>query len=182
MGGATVAIFGGNSALGPIWLAGATLALPLGCPGNSESPPLSSAPAGAEQTARGQGGQGSVAFGKALVIFGRDTVVAEVAQTPEQRERGLMYRQQVPDGTGMLFVFAEEQEITFWMSNTYVSLDVAFMDANLNVVDIQQMEAQTLDYHDSRAPAMYGLEVPKGWLSAHGVRVGDRARLVVGAG
>jgi uncharacterized membrane protein (UPF0127 family) len=82
----------------------------------------------------------------------------------------------------MLFVFAEEQEITFWMSNTYVSLDVAFMDANLNVVDIQQMEAQTLDYHDSRAPAMYGLEVPKGWLSAHGVRVGDRARLVVGAG
>ena len=167
---------------GRLGVLGAALMLPVGCRGNSENPPLPESPPASEQTARGQGGQSTVEFGRALVIFGADTVVAEVAQTPEQRERGLMYRRELPDGTGMLFVFAEEQEITFWMSNTYVSLDVAFLDANLNVVDIQQMEAETLDYHDSRAPAMYGLEVPKGWLSAHGVKVGDRAQLIVGAG
>jgi uncharacterized membrane protein (UPF0127 family) len=178
----TVASTGWHCGFGRHWVLGAALVLPVGCRGNAENPPLPESPPPSDQTARGQGSQGSVVFGKALVIFGADTVVAEVASTPEQRERGLMYRRELPDGTGMLFVFTEEQEITFWMSNTYVSLDVAFLDANLNVVDIQQMDAETTNYHDSRRPAMYGLEVPKGWLSAHGVKVGDRARLIVGAG
>lgn len=82
----------------------------------------------------------------------------------------------------MLFVFADEDVRSLWMSNTYVPLDVAFLDSSLRVVDIQQMEPETTDIHDSRAPAMYALEVPKGWLAAHGVRVGSRARLVVGSG
>jgi uncharacterized membrane protein (UPF0127 family) len=82
----------------------------------------------------------------------------------------------------MLFVFPDAQERSFWMSNTYVALDVAFMDENLRITGIEQMEPETTDYHDSRGPMMYGLEVPKGWFAAHGVRVGDRARLVMGSG
>lgn len=161
-------------------LLGAALVLPAAC-GASE-PPQPVPPAGeaaGQVPERGGPGQGTVRFGSAYVIFGSDTVRAEVARTPEQRERGLMYRTDVPAGTGMLFIFPEEQEITFWMSNTYVSLDVAFFDSSLTVVDIQQMDARTTDYHDSRVPSMYALEVPRGWLAAHGVRLGSRARLVV---
>ena len=93
-----------------------------------------------------------------------------------------MYRSEVADGTGMLFVFPDAQERSFWMSNTYVSLDVAFMDENLRITAIQQMEAESTEYHDSPGPMMYGLEVPKGWFAAHGVRVGDQAKLVLGSG
>ena len=73
----------------------------------------------------------------ALVIFGSDTVRAEVASTAAARGQGLMYRDAVPEGTGMLFVFDREALRSFWMQNTYVALDVAFIDANFTIVDIQ---------------------------------------------
>ncbi|HKJ00830.1 MAG TPA: DUF192 domain-containing protein, partial [Longimicrobiales bacterium] len=81
--------------------------------------------------------------GHAWVIFGADTVVAEVARTPAEREEGLMYRQELPDGVGMLFVFETSDVRSFWMQNTYVALDIAFLDASFNVVDIQQMDPLT---------------------------------------
>lgn len=118
--------------------------------------------------------------GRAWVIFGADTVVAEVARTPEEREQGLMYRQELPDGTGMIFVFDDAQVRSFWMQNTYVALDIAFLDVSLRVIDIQQMEPQTTDPHESAGPAMFALEVPKGWFAAHGVKVGDQAKLELG--
>lgn len=118
--------------------------------------------------------------GSAWVIFGADTVVAELANTSALRQRGLMYRDDVPAGTGMLFVFTDSEVRSFWMQNTYVSLDIAFMDTELRVVDIQQMEARTEDFHESRAPAMYALEVQKGWFAAHNIQIGAQARLVTG--
>jgi uncharacterized membrane protein (UPF0127 family) len=118
--------------------------------------------------------------GEAWVVFGKDTVVAEVARTTAERERGLMNRTEVPNGTGMIFIFSDAQIRTLWMSNTYVALDVAFFDANLTVVDIQQMEPETTAFHDSALPAMFALELPKGWLVAHQVHVGQRAELIFG--
>jgi uncharacterized membrane protein (UPF0127 family) len=118
--------------------------------------------------------------GMAWVIFGADTVVAEVARTPAERAEGLMYREELPDGTGMLFVFDRSEIQSFWMSNTYVALDIAYMDASFNVVDIQQMEPLTTTPHESSGPAMFALEVPQGWFAAHDVRVGATARVVFG--
>ncbi len=118
--------------------------------------------------------------GYAWVIFGADTVLAEVAATPEEREQGLMYRDEVPDGRGMLFVFDDLRTRSFWMQNTYVALDIAYMDASYVVVDIQQMEPLTTDPHDSAAPAMFALEVRKGWFAEHGIGVGARARVEFG--
>lgn len=118
--------------------------------------------------------------GRAWVVFGADTVQAEVARTAEEREQGLMYRDELPDGTGMLFVFPEASVRSFWMQNTYVALDIAYMDAAFTVIDIQQMEPLTTDAHESAGPAMYALEVPEGWLAAHGVEVGDQAKVVFG--
>jgi uncharacterized membrane protein (UPF0127 family) len=128
------------------------------------------------------GGGGAVpAAGRAWLIFGNDTVTAEVASTPDQRAQGLMNRPSLPAGTGMLFVFQDQQVRSFWMRNTLVSLDIAFMNSEFVIVDIQQMEAGSEEFHDSRQPAMYALEVPQGWFAAHGVRVGDKPTVVLGA-
>jgi uncharacterized membrane protein (UPF0127 family) len=118
--------------------------------------------------------------GHAWIIFGADTVLAEVAATPDERAEGLMYRDAVPDGTGMLFVFPDVAVRGFWMQNTYVPLDLAFMDPSFNIVDIVQMQPLDTATHDSRAPFMYGLEVRQGWLSEHGIEVGARAEVVFG--
>ena len=118
--------------------------------------------------------------GHAWVVFGADTVVAEVASTPDQRAEGLMYRESVPDGTGMLFVFEDNTPRSFWMQNTYVALDIAFLDPGFRVVDIQQMEPLTTDPHESAAPAMFALEVRKGWFAEKGIAAGARAQIVFG--
>ena len=118
--------------------------------------------------------------GHAWVIFGADTVLAEVAATSDERAEGLMYREEVPDGTGMLFVFPDVAVRSFWMANTYVALDIAFLDTSFNVVDIIQMEPLVEESYTSKAPAMYGLEVRQGWLAEHGIAVGERAQVVFG--
>ncbi|MDH5758279.1 MAG: DUF192 domain-containing protein [Gemmatimonadota bacterium] len=119
--------------------------------------------------------------GSAWIIFGADTVVAEVARTPDDRQRGLMFREAVPDGTGMLFVFEEVELRSFWMKDTYVALDIAYLDAAFTIVDIQQMEPQTVDPHDSAAPAMFALEVRMGWFAEHGIEVGTTPSVVFGS-
>jgi len=119
--------------------------------------------------------------GHAWVIFGADTVVAEVASTADERAEGLMYREAVPDGTGMLFVFPDVSVRSFWMANTYVPLDIAFMDPSFGVVDIVPMQPLVTESYTSRAPAMYGLEVRQGWLAENGIAVGARAQVQFGA-
>ena len=93
-----------------------------------------------------------------------------------------MNRAEVPEGTGMIFIFPDEAYQSFWMSNTYVALNLAYLDSNLGIVDIKQMEPESTQIHASSRPAMYALEVLRGWFAAHGVRVGDQARMVIGSG
>lgn len=120
--------------------------------------------------------------GHAWVIFGTDTVTAEVARTPEEREQGLMYRESLADGRGMLFVFPDSQVRSFWMKNTFIPLDIGYMDANLQIVDIQAMQPESEETHTSAAPAMFALEVPLGWFEKEGIGVGAEAQLVFGPG
>ena len=119
--------------------------------------------------------------GMAWVILGADTVTAEVAASAEERRQGLMYREELPDGTGMLFVFPDEAVRSFWMQNTYIALDIAFLDSRTRIVDIKQMEPESTELHDSSAPSMFALEVRKGWLEENGIRVGLQAEIVFGA-
>lgn len=120
--------------------------------------------------------------GHAWVIFDGDTVQAEVARSPEERERGLMYRTELPEGRGMLFIFPDSRIRSFWMSNTVIPLDIAYLDENLQIVDIQTMEPESLDPHESARPAMFALEVPAGWFREEGIASGARASIVFGPG
>ena len=120
--------------------------------------------------------------GTAWVIFGTDTVLAEVAGIPEQREKGLMDRDAVPDGTGMLFVFPRMEERSFWMRNTYVPLDIAFLDDSNQVAGIKQMAALDETLTDSDIATALVLEVRQGWFAERGIAEGAAVKVVFGPG
>lgn len=120
--------------------------------------------------------------GAAWVIFGADTVRAEVASLPAQRERGLMNREQVPDGTGMLFVFPDSEERSFWMRDTRVALDIAFFDDRYRVAAVKQMEPMDETLTDSDEPTALVLEVRQGWFAERGIAAGAQATVVFGPG
>ncbi|HRO66179.1 MAG TPA: DUF192 domain-containing protein, partial [Pseudobdellovibrionaceae bacterium] len=110
------------------------------------------------------------------------SLTVEVADTPERQSRGLMFRQELKNGHGMIFIFPLEKIQSFWMKNTFVPLDIGFFDQNKKLVDIQQMEAvgsvmEVPKSYRSRAPAMYALEVPRGWFAKMKIKEGVVFRL-----
>ncbi len=104
-------------------------------------------------------------------------VLVEIANTPEARARGLMYRKELPSNAGMLFVFPEEDQLEFWMKNTPLSLDMIFIAANLEVVGIvERAQPFSTTPRGPGVPAKYVLEVNAGFAEKHGLRVGDRVQ------
>jgi uncharacterized membrane protein (UPF0127 family) len=167
-----------RAAIHPVVSAALILTLASAC-GHAQGDEIPPAKGPAQDTAVVQQ-QGAPAPNHAWVIFGKDTVVAEVARTQAEREKGLMNRQKIPQGTGMIFVFDNMAVQSFWMENTYVPLDIAFMDASYRVVNIDHMAPMTTDSHESDGPVMFALEVPQGWFAAHGVKAGDHATVIYG--
>jgi uncharacterized membrane protein (UPF0127 family) len=106
-------------------------------------------------------------------------VWVEIADNDAERARGLMGRTALAEDRGMLFVFDEEQTLSFWMKNTLIPLSIAFMDSEGRIVDIQDMKPLDDDppHYVSAKPARYALEVNQGFFEERGVKVGDRADL-----
>jgi uncharacterized protein len=106
-------------------------------------------------------------------------VDAKVAATDEQRQRGLMEVEELPDGAGMLFVFQDERAGGFWMRNTLVPLDIAYVHADGTIGTILAMdpceEAAAADCptYVPETPYVTALEVPQGWFARVGVVEGD---------
>lgn len=97
----------------------------------------------------------------------------EIAQTDDARERGLMFREKLPQDQGMLFVFPAAEIQSFWMRNTFIPLDIAFISNDGVIVDIQQMKpVDESVLYTSSAPALYALEVNAGWFERHGIAIG----------
>jgi uncharacterized membrane protein (UPF0127 family) len=99
---------------------------------------------------------------------------AELALTPGEQMLGLMYRRKLGEDEGMLFVFPDEQERSFWMKNTYVELDMIFLDSNFSVVSfVERATALSETSRPSKKPARYVLEVRSGSVARWGLTVGD---------
>lgn len=118
------------------------------------------------------------AYPEALVDLadGQVTLAVKLADTPERREHGLMEVEDLPAGTGMLFVFEGERTGGFWMKNTLVPLDIAYADADGEIVSILSMEPCAADpcaVYDPGTAYQLALEVPQGWFAEVGVDEGD---------
>ena len=138
----------------PAWIMGAAIVLLIAaqlCPAPLQADPLLTYP----------------------LRIGEYRIRAEVANTPDLRRKGLMFRQQLAAGSGMIFVFPREQRISMWMKNTAISLSVAFIDRHGRIINIEKMHPMSEDTHSSAAPAKYALETNQGWFESHGIKSGD---------
>lgn len=101
------------------------------------------------------------------------TVKAELAIKEEERNYGFMNREEIPDGTGMLFIFENEEKRNFWMKNTPHPLSIAYIDAGGVIADILDMKPYSLARVTSSRSVKYALEVPQGWFTKNGIREKD---------
>jgi uncharacterized membrane protein (UPF0127 family) len=98
----------------------------------------------------------------------------QVAQTPDQRSIGLMFRAEMPTHEGMLFVFEQPSTQCFWMKNTLLPLTAAFVADDGTIVNLADMKPQTTDSHCSTKPVRFVLEMNQGWFAKKGLKAGSR--------
>ena len=99
---------------------------------------------------------------------------AQVAQTPQSREIGLMFRREMPQQEGMLFVFSVPSEQCFWMKNTLLPLTAAFVADDGTIVNLADMAPQTTNSHCSAKPVRFVLEMNQGWFAHKGLKAGSK--------
>jgi uncharacterized protein len=125
------------------------------------------------------------ACGKAVISNPAVTleIAVEIAQTPAESERGLMYRSKLPDKQGMFFKYATPQDpkfVGFWMKNTLIALDVAFFDASgviFDIVTLQPCTQNPCKVYQTTAPYVGALEVNAGFFSDVGMGLNAKIKL-----
>ena len=111
---------------------------------------------------------------RTVVTAGMYRIDSQVAATPQQREIGLMFRKEMPQQEGMLFVFERPGVQCFWMKNTLLPLTAAFVDDDGTIVNLADMQPQTTTSHCSDKPVRYVLEVNQGWFAKKKMKAGLR--------
>jgi len=109
-----------------------------------------------------------------FLTAGMFQIDTQLALTPEQREIGLMFRKNMPQQEGMLFVFEQPGQQCFWMKNTILPLTAAFIADDGTIVNLADMKPQTTDAHCSAKPVRFVLEMNQGWFAKKGVKAGSR--------
>lgn len=120
-----------------------------------------------------------ITFKKEKITLDGKTIPVELAETPEQHERGLMFRKSMPENEGMLFVFSNEEVRYFWMKNTFIDLSIGYFDKEKTLIDIQEMKSASMmetrpPSYPSAKPAKYALEMNKGWFAKNKVKIGQK--------
>lgn len=106
-------------------------------------------------------------------------VLLQVADDDQTRSAGLMNVSHLDDKSGMIFIFNNDQNLSFWMYKTLIPLTILFINSNMKIVDIQNMESclEQNPYacmkYESREPAKYAIEVNKGFNQKYAINIGD---------
>ncbi len=141
--------------------------LPLACGGGSPGPASAPTPAPTLEP-------------PAAILPDGSRVVLELAVTPEERGRGLMFRTSLPPDHGMLFLFENPARWSFWMKDTWIPLDLVFLDGGGTVVDVvadaPPCRAEPCPQYVPSADASAVLEIAAGTAARHGVERGARLR------
>ena len=108
------------------------------------------------------------------VKIGSVKIGVAIAANPATRAMGLMFRNSLPSSDGMLFIFPDVRTVTFWMKNTYIPLDIAFIDDRGIILKIDSMKPHDETRHSSDHPVKYVLEVNRGFFSKRSINTGDK--------
>lgn len=105
------------------------------------------------------------------------TIDIEIADTPQERAQGLMYRRSLAANHGMLFIFPQETEEGFWMKNTFIPLDIIFVSGDSSVINVaQQTRIMSEETIKPKAPKQFVVEVQAGFASRHNIGAGTFVR------
>jgi len=110
------------------------------------------------------------------LTIGTNVLTAEIAATDSTRQIGLMHRFSLAPDHGMLFVHDAPRMLSFWMRNTYVPLSIAFIDAKGRIINVEDMAPHDERLTWSAAPALYALEMKKGWFAQKGIGPGAEVK------
>ena len=115
---------------------------------------------------------------KATIKVGGVSLIVEVAATQRTREKGLMRRKELPEGTGMLFIYPKERIGKLWMRNTIIPLSAAFIKDDGSIANIVKMEKTGSEkVYQSKGRVKYALEVPLGYFEKNGITAGDHCEI-----
>lgn len=105
------------------------------------------------------------------------SIEVEFADDPQSRALGLMYRREMCEDCGMFFKFDSVRIGSIWMKNTYIPLDLAYINAFGKIIDIKQLVPHDLTSVESSMPVLYALEMNQGWFEKNGISEGDKVKL-----
>ena len=111
---------------------------------------------------------------RVTLTAGMFKIDAQVARSQAEQEFGLMFRKEMPQNEGMIFVFQQPSTQCFWMKNTILPLTAAFVADDGRIVNLEDMAPQTENTHCSTEPVRYVLEMNKGWFAKKGIKAGTR--------
>ena len=93
----------------------------------------------------------------------------ELAISQREKSKGLMYRKDLSNSDGMLFIWKNEDKRCMWMKNTYIPLDLGFFREDMTLIEVKDLTPRSLESVCSSEPAKYALELTKGWFSSHNI-------------
>jgi uncharacterized membrane protein (UPF0127 family) len=162
------------------WLFAFTIVFAAGCgPKESLDKPMQTTPLAAPQPPQSSRTTPLSAYNRATIRVGGKKIEVYVADETAERTEGLMFIRdsELKADDGMLFVFAEERQLSFWMENTLLPLDIAFLNTTGKILNIRQMQPLDRSPQPSEGPAKYALEMHQGWFASHHIRAGDKVDL-----
>lgn len=117
-------------------------------------------------------------FEKRKIQLAGKTLTVEMADSDQLRSHGLMHRKSLPAEEGMLFVFDNEQSLSFWMKNTLIPLSIGYFNREKKLIDIHEMVPAVMMatepvLYSSKEPGMYALEMNKGWFAKNKIKLGS---------
>ncbi|HSW21068.1 MAG TPA: DUF192 domain-containing protein [Ramlibacter sp.] len=137
-------------------------------------PMLALAIAGAFGPAQAQPQEPQMTLPRAKLSAGMHQIDAQLARTSDQRSTGLMWRKEMPQHEGMLFVFDQPSMQCFWMMNTLIPLSAAFVADDGTIANIADMKPLSQESHCSAKPVRFVLEMNQGWFAKKGLQAGAR--------
>ena len=134
---------------------------------------------------------GVLIVGSSIIFYGPNnfkkirvsgiTIVVELADTFPRQMKGLMFRENLPDNMGMLFIFDNDDFHSVWMMNMMISLDVIWLDSETKVVDIARNIQPCQGYCSEHKPSeksRYFLEINSGFADKYGIKIGDQVQII----
>ena len=111
------------------------------------------------------------------IYIEKENLCVELAISKREKSKGLMYRKDLSDSDGMLFIWKNADKRCIWMKNTYIPLDLGFFREDMTLIEVRSLSPRSLTSVCSSEPAKYAIELPKGWFSSNNIKNNSKLAL-----